>query len=200
MLRRTLTRVSGPVSRLLLRTLPARDPWERQPFDVPLHIYGRGAERDFRWYFEGTSTVDAPSPESVCAWLAGCTYGPDHLLFAQPDYWQHPVEFERRRRGDCEDFALWSWRKLVQAGCPAEFVAGRCALPGRPETAHAWVLVPTADGPLVLDGTRGDPARMLMPVDAVRHAYHPEVSVDAGFQRYLYGGYLARHRPFREAS
>jgi predicted transglutaminase-like cysteine proteinase len=34
---------------------------------------------------------------------------------------EHPGAFERRRRGDCEDFALWAWRKLAEVGVDAEF-------------------------------------------------------------------------------
>src|SRR5262249_40070867 len=57
------------------------------------------------------------------------------------DLWQHPHSFEERRRGDCEDFALWAWRKLAEIGVEAEFVVGR-VLCADSETArhHAWVV------------------------------------------------------------
>ena len=43
------------------------------------------------------------------AWLLGCVYARDRDLFRNPDYWQHPCNFEGLRKGDCEDFALWAW-------------------------------------------------------------------------------------------
>jgi hypothetical protein len=45
--------------------------------------------------------------------LVGCTYVSDTELFGKRDYWQPPEDFEKRRKGDCEDFALWTWRQLL---------------------------------------------------------------------------------------
>jgi len=52
------------------------------------------------------------------------------------DYWMPPEEFELRRRGDCEDFALWTWRQLMHLGYSARFVCGQS---GRYGAGHAWV-------------------------------------------------------------
>ena len=56
--------------------------------------------------------------------------------------WQQPCAFEQSRRGDCEDFALWAWRKLVEMGVDAEFYVGRVMCGDDPVSArqHAWVV------------------------------------------------------------
>src|SRR5205085_1473130 len=68
----------------------------------------------FAWYFEGQSAVTVGSVDDVCEWLLECEYVHDPELFHEPDFWQHPRTFERLRKGDCEDHALWAWRKLVE--------------------------------------------------------------------------------------
>jgi hypothetical protein len=60
----------------------------------------------------------------------------DEEQFGQKDYWQPPEQFEENKKGDCEDFALWTWRQLLQMGYNARFVAGRS---GRYREGHAWV-------------------------------------------------------------
>jgi hypothetical protein len=61
-----------------------------------------------------------------------CTfrYVSDRALWRKADYWCPPDEFERLRKGDCEDFAFWTWRQLMAMGYPTRFVCG---------SRHAWV-------------------------------------------------------------
>ena len=47
-----------------------------------------------------------------------------------------PEEFERARKGDCEDFALYAWRQVISLNYPARFVVGSC---GRYGAGHAWI-------------------------------------------------------------
>jgi hypothetical protein len=68
--------------------------------------------------------------------LAKCKYVSDQEQFGQKDYWQPPELFEETRKGDCEDFALWSWRQLMQMNYPCRFVVGRA---GRFGAGHAWL-------------------------------------------------------------
>jgi hypothetical protein len=68
--------------------------------------------------------------------LIGCRYVSDQELFDTRDYWQPPEDFERRRKGDCEDFALWTWRQLLSMGYEARFIGGSA---GRYGSGHAWV-------------------------------------------------------------
>jgi len=39
-------------------------------------------------------------------------------------------------KGDCDDFALWSWRQLLEMKYPSRFVVGSA---GRYGDGHAWV-------------------------------------------------------------
>ncbi len=193
MLRTVATYFSKPISRWLMRTLPLTEPWERFPAAVPLGVFGLGARRAFRWYFEGESAVSVRSVEEVRDWLLGCTYMRDPELFQEADFWQHPCTFEALRRGDCEDFSLWAWRKLVRLGHDAEFVVGICRSPGC-TAAHTWVVFEDQGVPYVLDPVVNDPEEMIRPLDEVRHAYVPEASVDRHFNRYVFAGYFYRRR------
>jgi Bacterial transglutaminase-like cysteine proteinase BTLCP len=70
------------------------------------------------------------------SFLLTCRYVSDQELFGKRDYWQPPEEFEKRRQGDCEDFALWTWRQLLSMGYEARFIGGSA---GRYGAGHAWV-------------------------------------------------------------
>jgi hypothetical protein len=74
--------------------------------------------------------------QDVRAFLIGCKYVSDKELFGKDEYWQPPEEFEKRKKGDCEDFALWTWRQLLNLGYDARFIGGSC---GRYGEEHAWV-------------------------------------------------------------
>lgn len=180
-----------PLFRFLLRTVPVEDPWERFAYHVPLHLYGAGARREFQWYFEGKSSVEVTSLDDIKAWLLACEYIRDPDLFHEDDFWQHPRTFEQLRKGDCEDFALWAWRQLVQLGFDAEFVAGHSLLASEhtEPSGHAWVLFRMKDTTYLFDTVLRNTDHMIQPLDAVRELYRPEVSVDGDFDRYAYGGY-----------
>lgn len=70
------------------------------------------------------------------SFLSGCRYVSDSEQFGVRDYWQPPEEFEETKQGDCDDFALWTWRQLLQMNYQARFVVGRA---GRYGSGHAWV-------------------------------------------------------------
>lgn len=179
------------MGRLLLRTVRMEDPWTRFPHDVPLQRFGAGAHRDFGWYLEGKSRVPVGSLDEMQEWLCGCTYARDPELFQEADFWQHPCTFEHLRKGDCEDFALWTWRKLRRLGFAAEFVAGCWQPAGCPPAPHAWVVFAGEDGQARLfDPVVKAPSRMVRPLHEVRAAYLPEVSVDVQLRRYAYAGYF----------
>ena len=67
--------------------------------------------------------------------LAGCTYMLDEDQFGEKDFWQPPDQFEESKKGDCEDFALWAWRQLLQMNYDARFVIG---ISGQYRAGHAW--------------------------------------------------------------
>ena len=95
-------------------------------------MFGDGARHGFEWVFEGASAVDVSSVDDILEWLRGCRYETDESLFVESDFWQHPRTFEQFKRGDCEDFALWAWRKLVELGLDASLIIGRRIPPGGP--------------------------------------------------------------------
>ncbi|MGA8272327.1 MAG: transglutaminase domain-containing protein [Candidatus Sulfotelmatobacter sp.] len=87
-------------------------------------------------YVSQPLTVKCGTILDVRRFLAGCKYVSDKELFDREDYWQPPEEFEQRKQGDCEDFALWTWRQLLSMGYDARFVGGSA---GRYGAGHAWV-------------------------------------------------------------
>lgn len=186
--RRTRDRVAGAF-------FPPRDPWRRLAIRPPLHAFGPGARQDFGWYFQGESEVDVRQLDDVLGWLAQCEYTTDHEAYQVTDFWQHPRTFELMRRGDCEDFALWAWRKLVDLGFDAQFVVGYTIAGPEAGRRHAWVQFRDGDIEYLLEPCLKGAEHALRPLQEVRHAYCPEYGVDAQHQRFAFAGYaIARSR------
>lgn len=87
-------------------------------------------------YISQPLTIQCNTIGEIRAFLIGCKYVSDKELFGKDEYWQPPEDFEKRKKGDCEDFALWTWRQLLKLGYDARFVGGSA---GRYGTGHAWV-------------------------------------------------------------
>lgn len=174
---------------LRLRLFPVRDPWQRLPYEAPLSLFGDGARHGFDWVFEGESDVTVQDLDAILDWLSGCHYEPDATLFRESDYWQHPHTFEQLRRGDCEDFALWAWRKLVELGVDADFVVGRRVPPIAENSRHAWVLFRDADNEFVLEPIARDRVIAVRHASAVRGEYIPECGVGRDRTRFYFAGY-----------
>ena len=87
-------------------------------------------------YISQPLTVQCRTIGDVRNFLLTCKYVSDEELFGKRDYWQPPEDFEKRRKGDCEDYALWTWRQLLNMGYDARFVGGQA---GRYGAGHAWV-------------------------------------------------------------
>jgi hypothetical protein len=161
--------------------------WESRHQNIPLKFYGGGANRKFDYYFSGHSRVSVSSVREIVEWLLGCEYVSDPEQFNKRDHWQHPVDFEKTRRGDCEDFALWAWRKLVELGHDAEFMVGKWLHDGRVGT-HAWVFLRHEGEQFVLETTGRSPERIVkLHEDAVEH-YVPFAAVDNQLQKKVYNG------------
>lgn len=187
---RLLALLLRPVFYLGLRFIDW-DPWERLSRNIAPTLFGSGSRHDFRWYFEGESHVRVESVDTLCGWLAGCDYVRDPDLFFEPDYWQHPKTFEQLRKGDCEDHALWAWRKLTELGLPAEFYVGRWrtgkeAQPG----CHAWVVFQDGGIQYLLEATGSSRETIVRRLDDVRGDYFPHFAVDAAFTSSAFGGYM----------
>lgn len=183
----------APVRRALhqlrLRLFPVKDPWERLPYEAPLAMFGDGARHGFDWVFEGESGVAVTSVDDVVAWLGECRYESDASLFHESDYWQHPATFEQLRRGDCEDFALWAWRKMVELGIDADLVIGRRVPPGSENSRHAWILFRDAEGEFLFEPVVADRVNAIQRVSTVRAEYIPEFGVSGARRRFFFAGY-----------
>jgi hypothetical protein len=152
-------------------------------------MFGDGAHHDFDWVFEGESATLVTSLDDILEWLAGCRYETDTSLFRESDYWQHPYTFEQLKRGDCEDFALWAWRKLVELGIDADLVIGRRVPPGAENSRHAWILFRDGDDEYLFEPVIRDRAVAVRRVSTVRTEYIPEFGVSRDRRRFLFAGY-----------
>lgn len=144
-----------------------------------------------RAFLGGSDVPRMTTVDDLCAWLAGCAYVHDHVLFQKEDHWQHPDEFAAHRRGDCEDHALFAWRALARLGMEAELVIGEHVQPDLPGIArHAWIVFRDARGAQLLESIDKDVARMVQPLDAVRARYEPHFSVDTTLRGRMYAGWV----------
>jgi hypothetical protein len=190
-MRRLLARLLAPALRALARLHSPGDPWERVPYRVPIHAFGAGNRHEFTWYLEGESRVEVASLDDVQDWLLGCEYVHDSEMFRESDFWQHPLTFERTRQGDCEDHALWAWRKLIELGTDVELVSGRTLRSdGSTGGGHVWLLLRENGLTFVLETTSKSKRGMVRPLAEVRDRYLPSFGVDRQGMRFAYNGYL----------
>ena len=161
---------------------PSDSPWERVPMEVPATAFGPGSRWQFPHYFEGESGVRVTSIDDIVEWLGTCEYVSDAEQFREPDVWQEPLAFEQRQRGDCEDFALWAWRKLTEIGVEAEFYVGRVICGAGPAARqHAWIVYRAEREEILFEPAARDRHRMIQPLSAVKDAYLPYFAVDRRF-------------------
>lgn len=150
--------------------------------------FGAGSRRPFAHYLDGESSVTVQSVADICHWLQRCEYVSDPELFDQRDVWQHPAEFEKLQKGDCEDHALWAWRKLKELNVAAEFVVGRTqwndkangSLPG----AHAWVAYQENGRSYILETTHK--TQIVYALEEVQARYEPWFSIDETMKTYRF--------------
>lgn len=192
MIKRALLWALRPLLKRIAKWSERDDPWERFPYAVPIGTFGRGSYKPFSWYFEGTSTVRVANLDEICAWLVACEYAHDKVLFNEDDFWQHPATFEALRKGDCEDHALWAWRKLSELGVDAEFISGAMAAPSSPDAGHAWIRFSHNGGEFLLEPVCKDPKEIVRPLAEVKQGYVPHAGVNAQFQRFAYFGSLRK--------
>jgi transglutaminase-like putative cysteine protease len=157
---------------------------------VPSSVFGPGSRQPFADYFQGESSVAVRSIDDIVAWLQTCEYVTDIEMFQQPDVWQHPAAFERLRRGDCEDFALWAWRKLREVGIDADFCVGRVICDDRPEVdrQHAWVIYRVDGTEFLFEPAARTPSRMIRPLADAMGEYVPHFAVNHRFDTNAFVG------------
>lgn len=165
--------------------------WKWRFQNIPNKFFGHGCNHPFAHYISGESKVDIRNIDELCDWLLGCKYIPDYIKKGERDHWSHPDEFEYERSGDCEDFALWAWRKLKEMHFDADFTVGKWLHEDGRIGTHAWVIVSHIDGDLILETTGRSKERMLKPLLAHRHEYIPFAAVDTELRKKVYLGIIA---------
>jgi transglutaminase-like putative cysteine protease len=157
---------------------------------VPARAFGPGSDHPFTDYFEGESRVQVRSIDDIVAFLRTCNYVTDIELFHEADFWQHPRAFEKLRRGDCEDFALWAWRKLAELGIDAELCVGRVICDDRPEIdrQHAWVVYRVDGTAFLFEPAARTPSRMIRRLADAMAEYVPYFAVNRKFETSAFAG------------
>jgi hypothetical protein len=180
----------APLVRLAARLTGRESAWDRLAMPVPPRAFGSGSERPFAQYFEGESSVRVASIDDILTWLQTCEYVSDVELFQKRDFWQHPGAFESLRRGDCEDFALWAWRKLRELGIEADFCVGRVVSSEQPdvEYQHAWVVYRLDGVEFLLEPAARMPSAMIRPLEDVMASYVPHFAVNHRFETNAFVG------------
>lgn len=166
----------------------ARDrltPWSKRAVPIAPKYFGPGSQHSFGWYLQRDSAVPVNSIGAMCHWLQGCAYVTDLDQFRAVDYWQHPIEFEQTRTGDCEDHALWAWRKLIELGYPAELMVGTSYRHNLQGEYHAWVVFTRKNRRYLLEAAHKQ-AALIAPLPEVQHLYDPDFGVDQQLQTYSY--------------
>jgi hypothetical protein len=163
---------------------------------VPASAFGPGSQQPWAEYFKGESGVRVASIDDIVAWLQTCEYVTDLELFQKRDFWQHPGIFEKLRRGDCEDFALWAWRKLAEIGVDAELCVGRVICGDRPDVhrQHAWVVYRVEGIAFLFEPAARTPSSMIRPLEDAMGEYVPHFAVNHRFDTNAFVGCAADAR------
>jgi len=121
-------------------------------------------------YMTHDLTIECKDINDIQKFLNNCSYMSDEERFGKKDYWQPPEDFEKERQGDCEDFALWSWRQLINLGYKAQFIVGISGKNG-----HAWVTFEKDNQLFLMEPTAN--SKIKLP-QAQLLFYKPDISVE----------------------
>jgi Bacterial transglutaminase-like cysteine proteinase BTLCP len=122
---------------LIAEIIPgAYDAVGRKDFRPDLRRKGLRPTAPMGSYLTHPLSIECKTIRDIRKFLSTCKGVSDKELFGKDEFWQPPEDFEKTRKGDCDDFALWTWRQFLALGYDARFVAGRH---GRYGTGHAWV-------------------------------------------------------------
>lgn len=121
---------------MIAEIIPERyDPNGRKVLRPDLRRHGPHPTFPMGRYVSQPLTIKCSSFDDIRKFLRTCKYTSDKEQFGRDDYWQPPEQFEQTKLGDCDDFALWTWRQLLTLGLDARFVMGP---QGRYGSGHAW--------------------------------------------------------------
>jgi hypothetical protein len=140
-------------------------PHLKKGLSPPTFPFGRYVSRPLQ--------VRCSTLQEIRDFLRHCKQASDKETFGEDDYWVPPEQFEKIKQGDCDDFALWTWRQLLQMGYKARFVAGRY---GRYRQGHAWTTFKFGGKDFIADGTHCYLGMRLPRLQIMK--YHPIYSVE----------------------
>ena len=126
--------------------------------------------------------------KEVREFLQDCKYISDKKQFNKEEFWLPSDEFEKGKKGDCDEFALWTWRQFISMGYKARFVIGQTGKSGK---GHAWVTI-EKDGKNYIVEPQAWRYGEKLPRLSVAH-YKPTVSVEWNGKRLRYFA----HKPLK---
>ena len=141
-------------------------------------------------YLSEPLSIRCTSFKELRDFLMRCQYVSDQEQFHREDYWMPPEEFEKRQKGDCDDFALWTWRQMLYMGHKARYVVGKA---GKYGTGHAWVTIEKDGKYYLVEPLARVFGETLPRLSTVR--YQPEGSVEWDGERVHY--FVHEKREFR---
>jgi len=142
-------------------------------------------------------SVQCANVDDIRQFLQDCQYVSDQAQFGRRDYWLPPEEFERRRQGDCEDFALWTWRQLMHLGYSTRFVCGHA---GRYGDGHAWVTFERDGRTFIVECLAARTGATFPRLSTLRYRPRISASWDGRALRYFEHSGFTRHVSFLEAA
>lgn len=141
---------------------PDQKHWSHFPSTFPI---GR--------YVTQPLTIKCNSFEDLRRFLKRCRGVSDKEQFGKDDYWMPPEDFEKSLKGDCDDFAMYAWRQLLEMGYRARFVAGSV---GDSLQRHAWVSFEKDGKHFLLEPQARFLGLRFPRLEALR--YRPDISVE----------------------
>ena len=117
-------------------------------------------------------TVKCQTLDDLRRFLRTCRGVSDKEQFGKDEYWMPPEDFEKSKKGDCDDFAMYAWRQLLEMGYKARFVGG---IVGDSPVKHAWVTFEKDGKHFLLEPQARFLGLWFPRLDALR--YKPDVSV-----------------------
>jgi len=111
--------------------------------------------------------------------LKECKYISDNEQFHRKDYWETPNEFESQKEGDCEDFALYTWRQLLHMGYEARFVVGKIG----DNKGHAWCTARIKNRNYIIEPLQ---AKLPFMPTLFIEKYQPSISVSFEYGRAIF--------------
>jgi hypothetical protein len=141
-------------------------------------------------YLSEPLSIRCATLKEVRQFLMQCKYVSDQEQFHRRDYWMPPEEFEKRKKGDCDDFSLWTWRQMLYMGYKARYVVGKA---GKYGEGHAWVTIEKDGKHFLVEPLAHFLGDTLPRLSTVR--YQPEGSVEWDGERVHY--FVHEKREFR---